>query len=689
MRTNLKKVIGIILTFCFVFIPHKVYALGPLGWGIAGLASAFGISFGYEELINTITLIILGFFIFLASISGFLLNLSIEHLVIGMGELIRSPIGVNIETAWTIVRDLVNLTFIFGLLWIGIMLIIEGNSQKYKKAIISIVIGALLVNFSLFFSRVIVDVSNIAAKEVYETMIPPPTPTSGSAPLIDPRAFGISGAFFDAMGVLPIIAPSTTVEEETLANLLTGSNGLIYALGTAIFLTISAFVFFSGAFIIAVRFGLLVILMALSPIAFAAAVLPGVEKWAKRWWQLFLGEAFVAPAYLFMIYIVYMLIATPLSVSRDPGVASASTGTSPSLIMIFNESEMESGVAAVMFFLVITIGLVAALIIAKQVSGMGASFATKTAGKLSFGLMGATGRGTFGRWGNKTADDKNLLNLQNEQSFRGWRARRKLELANLAKTASYDPRAMKGFRSALEKQVGPVGDPKKGGYAGRLKEIQKKEEARAESYGEVDDSDPAVKRYKDAADASRKEVQRLKNQLADTAQADKSTRAELRTKIAQEEENLKNQEEAYRTEKRRRQTGSAEHNALLATAGEFLGEDQEELDKLQAQLVDATRDGNTLLRGQLEKEIENKKTEIKTMLKDRRSLMKDGDAGRAGFLESQGRLTSWITLRTRGENRTVGEKVRKHYNKKVKRNPEDERTDRIIDTLSKNNSKDT
>jgi hypothetical protein len=71
-----------------------------------------------------------------------------------------------IAKAWTVVRDLSNIFFIIVLLYIAIELIL-GMGHDAKKMIVQVIIMALLINFSLFFTEIIIDSSNILALIFY------------------------------------------------------------------------------------------------------------------------------------------------------------------------------------------------------------------------------------------------------------------------------------------------------------------------------------------------------------------------------------------------------------------------------------------------------------------------------------------------------------------------------------------
>ena len=106
---------------------------------------------------------------YIAWFGGLILETAIDMLVINMDTLIgkTTDVGKVINISWTVIRDFCNLAFIFGFVWIGIKTIIDYDSGTTKKFLASLIIGALLINFSLFITRVVVDVSNVMSESFF------------------------------------------------------------------------------------------------------------------------------------------------------------------------------------------------------------------------------------------------------------------------------------------------------------------------------------------------------------------------------------------------------------------------------------------------------------------------------------------------------------------------------------------
>lgn len=74
-----------------------------------------------------------------------------------------------VSEAWGIVRDLSNIFFILILLYIAIELIL-GLAHDAKKMIARVIVMALLINFSFFFTGVVIDTSNVLALVFYNKL---------------------------------------------------------------------------------------------------------------------------------------------------------------------------------------------------------------------------------------------------------------------------------------------------------------------------------------------------------------------------------------------------------------------------------------------------------------------------------------------------------------------------------------
>ena len=425
----------------------------------------------------------------LLSFAGWMLNGSVQYFVIDMGKYLGSTtsIGQSIVSSWILIRDIINLTFVFGLIYLAFMTIARADTQKLKQGVAQIIVGALLINFSLFFAKAIIDIGNVSAVEIYSYM----EVTAGINPSTGLN-YGISGFFMQQLGLQSFFNPDDVLSagNKDPKNLLSigRQTGFGFSIMVSLVLLIASFVFFAGAILIAIRFVVLALLLILSPVAFAGAFMPklNTEEWSQMWWQKLISNVMFAPAYFLLLYISMKAV-------NVSSLAQGATSASPGNILGFFEGAGDaSSVGAILNFVMVIGFLVGSLIIAKKMGAVGADAATAWGAKASFGLTAALGRNTFGRLGNKFAESDNLKEAASKKGVSGFLARRALSTSRMAQKGSFDARGISSVNKFASKQGLTLGDAQKGGIAGRLEEVKKKDKEYADSLGIVDDKDPMV-----------------------------------------------------------------------------------------------------------------------------------------------------------------------------------------------------
>src|SRR3989338_11385480 len=102
-------------------------------------------------------------------LGGVILNFIVKFTVVEMAQHLKE-IG-TIDTAWKTIRDVANMGFIFVLLYAAIKTIL-GMGDNTQKLIVNIVVVAILINFSLFFTKVVIDASNVLSTFFYDAIAP-------------------------------------------------------------------------------------------------------------------------------------------------------------------------------------------------------------------------------------------------------------------------------------------------------------------------------------------------------------------------------------------------------------------------------------------------------------------------------------------------------------------------------------
>lgn len=228
-----------------------------------------------------------------------------------------------VTDGWRIMRDIANITFIFILIYIAITTIL---GQKKERLIGSVILVALIINFSLFFSKVIVDFGNITSRffynnmsvtsskdnsEIYSTSITSPDGKSKSI------SYGFAATFNPAK-LFQGLTTNTTISANGVPtgtglspNQFASFFALFSLIGGAVNL-IAAFVFFSLAWLFIARTAGLWLAMIASPLAFLSLALPtslgsgDAEKYTnmKAWWKNITRLAIMPTVALMLIFLI-------------------------------------------------------------------------------------------------------------------------------------------------------------------------------------------------------------------------------------------------------------------------------------------------------------------------------------------------------------------------------------------------
>ena len=194
----------------------------------------------------------------------------------------------GIYLAWVIMRNISNVAFIVAFLVIIYSQLTSVGISNYgiKKMLPRLVIAAVLVNLSFTFCAILLDLSNVTG-------------------------YAFQDAFMGIKNTISTVGENTSVGwtwSEVIVMIL--SNGALaggvvatVAMGAELLpLALSALVgiglvLLLVLLIMAARQALIVILIIISPLAFVCYLLPGTEKWFKKWRDLFFTMLVFFPAF--------------------------------------------------------------------------------------------------------------------------------------------------------------------------------------------------------------------------------------------------------------------------------------------------------------------------------------------------------------------------------------------------------
>ena len=178
------------------------------------------------------------------------------------------------KQSWNFFRNIANAIFAVIFLWIIFSQISNVGVSNYgiKKILPRLIIGALLVNLSYYLCQIFVDLSNILGHTLKDAL------ESGA---------GGVGTGSEATGWGSAIAAT-----------IVGVGGVVAfaALAVGIPTLVAGFFAIMTVFIIlVVRQAGIILLVAISPVAFAAWLLPNTEDLFKKWMKMFRGLLLVFP----------------------------------------------------------------------------------------------------------------------------------------------------------------------------------------------------------------------------------------------------------------------------------------------------------------------------------------------------------------------------------------------------------
>lgn len=256
-----------------------------------------------------------------------------------------------ISTGWTTARDLANMAFLFILIYIAFMLIFEAETSHTMSLLAGVIVIALLVNFSFFFTRLVIDAGNILSIQFYNSIQAPSiqstAQTSNVAAGVNTVASSITGAqkptkdlTASIMGMLQLQNLFNTTSFQNFycpqgTNCSSGQAGFLTTVITLSFLYIGAAIMFYLLTVMFVTVGIkflvrIVILWFLiiaSPLAFVARAMPdksSLRHYYKDWQDMLISHAFYPVAFLFIFLILTNFTNQMGSCTNSGGTSSQS-----------------------------------------------------------------------------------------------------------------------------------------------------------------------------------------------------------------------------------------------------------------------------------------------------------------------------------------------------------------------------
>lgn len=217
-----------------------------------------------------------------------------------------------ISNGWTTVRDIANMAFIFILIYIALTVMLFAETSGTIKQLALVVVIALLVNFSFFFTRLIIDTGNILAIQFYNA-IPSEQYIDSKGTTTAANINGVKDLSFSIMGAVQLQKLYGS-DAFTKASNACGkdSNGQWCGLivSTVVYVAVAAmfWMLFFAFLQVGIKFLLRIVglwfLIIASPLAFVAKTIPKTAGYFDQWFKKLIEFSIYPAIFLFMFLIL-------------------------------------------------------------------------------------------------------------------------------------------------------------------------------------------------------------------------------------------------------------------------------------------------------------------------------------------------------------------------------------------------
>ena len=279
----------------------------------ANAACANLLSFNFGECVTEGTAwvgnILLTMMSYLLTVTGTILSFSIK-ITLNIKNIYDGTPAIN--NVWVIVRNLSSMFIIFMLMYSSIQTILGIGSANVKTLIGKIIIAGLLINFSLFFTKVAIDASNLISMQFYRAIAPQSASQNLSGWSNEYYDGGLSDVFMSALKIQSIYHPSNTEIKNA------GSKGegtvwmsiIIATYGGVLLMLFAAISFLGASVAFTIRTGMLLLLMAFSPIYFAGMIFPKIKSdISDKWLKYLTNQLIFMPVYLLLMYVALTIVS--------------------------------------------------------------------------------------------------------------------------------------------------------------------------------------------------------------------------------------------------------------------------------------------------------------------------------------------------------------------------------------------
>ncbi len=326
------------------------------------------------------------------SVSGMVLNISVI-LTLNIKALYEATPAI--DQIWLVIRNLSSMFIIFALIYTSILTILDVAKTSASSLIKNIIMAGILINFSLFFTKTLIDASNLISLQFYRALVP-------------------NSATIDKNSISSILSTATPYAENGLSNIfmqslklpsiynnpkgfLTGATEtdffkiIISTIGGSILILLAAGSILAAAIAFIIRIVILLLLMGFSPVYFVGMIFPQVKDNISKKWEGWLTSQLVfMPVYLLLMYVSVKFLTGINGVGFFNQLDTARANSNSSNLML-------TTVGLVLQYTIAYFVLIVPLMAALKLGGDSAKWGSAAQKWVSGMVGGVIGRNTVGR----------------------------------------------------------------------------------------------------------------------------------------------------------------------------------------------------------------------------------------------------------------------------------------------------
>lgn len=218
-----------------------------------------------------------------------------------------------VATGWTTARDIANMAFIFILIYLAVTIMFQAQTAHSMQTLAGVIVIALIINFSFFFTRLVIDAGNLLSVQFYNAIIASNPTITVNTGVVDGQVAvpDITASIMEGLDLQKALGSQSFQQYAKSQQGADAFGGYLIAM-CFIFITVGAMFFMLAAtFLTAgvkflIRIVVLWFMIIAAPLALAvrASGIHSLEHYYKDWQSSLIRHAFYPVAFLFVFWIL-------------------------------------------------------------------------------------------------------------------------------------------------------------------------------------------------------------------------------------------------------------------------------------------------------------------------------------------------------------------------------------------------